>query len=356
MTSANGRRPKGTAALLACVVVGALLAIVLPASASAEPTYFVTVDQVSVSGGPRGSGEVTTRVSPRLPEGATLEGGIRCDDVRVPGPNGTSTIAAANTVDPGYYQVATETCFQDPDSPLRIEGAPGTVRVYGGINTVKRSSTSIQAASAVINEPNRAIVLTAQVFGNEIGDAPAIPNQKVRFLYQDYLGQMRVLGCDGVTQGDAGVATCTITGQDAEDFFAGTGLWQATYAGGTRLEGSEFTGVVPGGATSFETAAKNYQELLKGVIEIEVVKTPPGCHRVDGSSPNASLLTISLSALDCSQLRALQITTNVVLAVTAVVVVVNAPAGVITEALKQGLYKAAEEIAKQAPIVIGAGL
>lgn len=352
MTTETWRRPqRGPAragALLACAVV-ALLALCLPASASAEQTYFVTVDQ----SGPVGtSPDVTTRVSPRLPEGATLEGGVRCTQVRVPGSGGYS-LSRPEDAEPGYYQIDTDSCRENPNFPLRIEGASGTIRVYGGINNVTRARTAMTGASAVTSGENRTVVLTAEVFNLDFGDTPPIPGQTVRFLYQTFDGQM-YFGCDSQTTSDGNgnaVASCVLQGEKADEFFAGTGLWQATYAGTGRYEGSESTGVVPGGATSFEQAAANYQILMDNMIQ--VVPVPAGCHRVDGSSPNASLLTISLSALACGQLRALQITTNVVLAVTAVVVVVNAPSGLIVEALKAGTYKAAIALSKEYAVIAG---
>lgn len=347
MTPPHLRGLLRAAALVAGVAV-AVLAAWLPATASAQPLYYVTIDQESVSGGPSNSGPVNRRVSPRLPDGARLEGGIRCSEVRVPGPNGTSTNRRPTELDAGYYQIATESCRQNPNSPLRIEGAPGTVRVLGGIETVKRGRTVMDGASAVSTGSDRVVVLTAALAAIDIGDGAPLPGRRVQFLYETFQGQRLPPSCEGVTalddDGNA-VATCTLRGEEVDDFFAGTGYWQATFEGTDRLEGSTTSGVVEGAATSFEQAAINYQNFRKSEINVIKVDLPPSCHRFDAFNTTL-LLSVSLSALDCDQLRALQIATKVVLTVTTVVISVNAPTGLITTFLQKGAVAKAEALVK----------
>ena len=302
------------AALAAIALAAVLVPLAVAASASAAFPYFVVVSGTAKYEQPP---TFTTQVIPALPPGAYLSGSARCEQVYFPG----GGFESPNSLDAGTYQFVTSSCFSKASDPLTLHGIAGEIRILGGSDGVEPDSTSVVTAGeeAEINTRERVVSLAAEVIDNPLDNSP-IGGQTVTFYAENAEGLLDE-SCSAVTMlngnGEA-FATCVLTGKAAAHFEAGTGTYVANYAGGRDYLGSTALGQLHGETSKAQAAAnlQARQNLEKATIHVTPTYVPPGCNPHKEDEEPVGLISVSLAELNCTQLKVLQVTTGVVLAVT----------------------------------------
>jgi hypothetical protein len=313
--------------------------------ASAETTYYVTVAAENSQYGQ--TPDFEKRISPALPAGASLSGNASCSEMYVPG-HGGETESATSYPNAGSYQLVTASCASEAGNPLTLNGVTGNIQILGGVYTVAQNATSMAAAAVEAEASNHEplIDFTAEVIDDDQDYAP-IGEQTVTFSYELPNGVWFEDACSAVTTEDGdgnAYASCVLSGEQAEKMEAGTGEWRAAKEGSNDYAAASTLGEAKGSA-SRELAASQLQELLnKKQIEIVPKTLPPSC-RPANEAEQTSLFLVGLGELNCTELKALQVVTGVVLTVVSIEATgVGGPASLIEGAAKA----AAEEGAQNA--------
>lgn len=281
-------------------------------TATAQSGYTITVHARSTYGlGP----DWINAWSPPLPPGWFALTQAVCHTVIVDGVPRPMTEVSGN-LDAGQYQLAD--CGVGPEFYVNTDS--GLVNFAGFTNAVGGTyrvlPTETELGVEVSHDSDEAVVNVFAVVANTAGEGLTLEGAQVLFAYEDQNGVLTVTEgeCPLVTQFDSiagfSYATCSIP---AAKVLAGTGHWTASYGGGGNLGGSAARGWLDGAAVDPVQAALNFAANVQ-TIEIIQQYVPPGCYIAP--EPNSSLLMISISAVsqDCSVLKALTISTQVVMA------------------------------------------
>lgn len=314
MRRARLGRPAGSTVVLTMLAVAAALfgGPLSGHTAAAQSSYTITVHARSTYGlGP----DWINAWSPPLPPGWFALTQATCHTVIVNGVPRPMTEVSGN-LDAGQYQLAD--CGVGPEFYVNTDSGlvnfAGFTSAVGGIYRVAPTETELGVE--VSHDSAEGVVNVFAVVANTAGEGLTLEGAQVLFAYEDQNGVLTVTEgeCPLVTQFDPMVgfsyATCSIP---AAKVLAGTGHWTASYGGGGNLGGSAARGWLDGAAVDPVQAALNFAANVQ-TIEIIQEYIPPGCYIAP--EPNSSLLMISISAVsqDCSVLKALSITTQVVLA------------------------------------------
>ena len=306
------------------------------ASASASTQYFVTVSNLEGQFD-RAPENVELRVSPALPEGASLTGRASCEEVYKPGTNQTESVNSFPA--PGSYQFVTDSCKSDESDPLTLHGVSGSLQILGGVyniapNPTRLAGIAVEGESAS-HEPT--VAFAASVINETLDDSP-IPEQGVLFTYQ-HSGGLPFLACQATSTGleqlqetGQSIASCVVEGQPAKEIEEGDGVWTASYSGTSEYSRSTTNGQVPGKETLAQGTQELQESVTKNGITIEEKEVPPNCER---HTESIGLINISLGELNCTELKILQYTTQACLLVTAVVGGETAITGVTAELIKR---------------------
>lgn len=222
----------------------------------------------------------------------------------------------AGNLDAGQYQLAD--CGVGPEFYVNTDSGlvnfAGATSAVGGIYRVTPTETELGVE--VLYDSEEDVVNVFAVVTNTAGENLTVEGAQIVFAYEDLNGVLTLTEgeCPLITQFDpiAGfsVAKCSIP---AAKVLAGTGHWTASYGGAGNLGGSAARGWLDGAVVDPVQAALNFAANVE-TIEIVQQYVPPGCYIAP--EPNSSLLMISVSVVsqDCSVLKALTTTTQVVLA------------------------------------------
>ncbi len=279
------------------------------ASAQTGPIYYVTVYANTVYGK---LPSFETRVSPSLPTGATLNGSVNCTAV-TNAQNNLVNIADQNgnlALDAGSYNLIPNDCT----SSLSLSGTSGSIQLLGGPLVVAPDITRmIGSAEESKSTTNPQVAFNVAVINMDF-DGSQSPGFPVSFTFEGATGLWFTACNNEVTAFNstfsAAPATCTISGSLASQFLAGTGVWEATYAGSTDYVGSTFSLQVPA-ATTIAQASLALNAMFKtGQIQVVPDTTPPSnCHP---GGAGVGLIGVSLSVMSCGQIQVLQILTGVI--------------------------------------------
>lgn len=253
--------------------------------------------------------------SPPLPPGWFALTQATCQTVIVDGVPRPMAEVSGN-LNAGQYQL--DDCGVGPEFYVNTDA--GLVNFAGFTNAVGGTyrvlPTETELGVEVLHDSDEGVVEVFAMVTNTAGEDLTVAGAQIIFAYEDQNGVLTVTEgeCPLVTQFDPIVglsyANCSIP---AAKVLAGTGHWTASYGGGGNLGGSAARGWLDGAAVNPVQAALNFAANVQ-TIEIIQQYVPPGCYIAP--EPNASLLMISIAAVsqDCSVLKALTITTQVVLA------------------------------------------
>ncbi len=326
-------RSRSVAAI--AVAVSALALGVGAAPAAASTQYFVTVSDLNGLFD-RGPESIELRVSPALPAGAYLSGGATCSEVDKPGNSGTEPLYPY--LQPGSYQFATGSCHNEESNPLTLHGVEGSLQILGGVYNIKPDPTEA-AAGAVESETEAhvpVVTFAAEIIDTPLDNSP-VAEQHVQFTFE-HRGGFQAPGCEAVTtslerlqETGQSVGVCRIEGKKAEEIKESDGVWQAYYAGNAELGPSSTHGQVPA-KLSLEEFTKEREEFLKkNTITIVERQVPPNCER---HTESVGLIAVSLGELNCSELKILEIATQVVFAATVVLGADSATLGLTSALIK----------------------
>jgi len=281
-------------------------------NAVAQGGYTITVHARSTYGlGP----DWINAWSPPLPPGWFALTQAVCHTVIVDGVPRPLAEVSGN-LNAGQYQLAD--CGVGPEFYVNTDSGlvnfAGFTSAVGGIYRVLPTATELGIDVSHNSEDN--VVNVFAVVSNTAGESLTLEGAQVIFAYEDLNGVLTVTEgeCPLVTQFDPIVgfsyASCSIP---AAKVLAGTGHWTASYGGGGNLGGSAARGWLDGATVDPVQAALNFAANAQ-TIEIVQQYVPPGCYIAP--EPNSSLLMVSISVVsqDCSVLKALTITTQVVMA------------------------------------------
>lgn len=280
-------------------------AVVPAESAVAQDQYTVTINASSVYG--RGP-EWHYSFSPPLPAGYSYIGRAQCRQVIV---NGAVLNLAqiSPRVPVGNHPL--RDCFFAQSLQVLDPGGNvvATAGPVAGTYRVTKAGTELDVD--VIREGDR-IAVTAVVIDVENEDS-TLAGASVGFSYES-AGGLTFAGCTMSTvRVDPSRPWLPALGQceiPAAQLLAGTGRWFASYGGEANYQGSLATGWIEGGLTSVADAARAFAQ---NTVTIVADYQPPNCYIEPAA--NASLISISVSVVsqNCTALKVLQITTDVVL-------------------------------------------
>lgn len=326
-------RSRSVAAIAVAVSAVALGVGTAPAAASTQ--YFVTVSDLNGLFD-RGPESIELRVSPALPAGAYLSGGATCSEVDKPGNSGTEPVYPY--LQPGSYQFATSSCKSEESNQLTLHGIGGSLQILGGVYNIKPDPTEA-AAGAVESETEAhvpVVTFAAEIIDTPLDNSP-VAEQHVQFTF-DHRGGFQITGCEAVTSSlerlqetGQSVGVCRVEGKRAEEIEESDGVWAAYYGGNAELGPSSTHGQVPAKLSLEEFTKEQEEYFKKNSITIVERQIPPNCER---HTESVGLIAVSLGELNCSELKILNIVTQVVFAATIVAGADSATVGLTSVLIK----------------------
>lgn len=313
--TADARHRRTARAALAAATALLLLPIVLLSPAGAQQSFVVTVNaEATYSRGPNWD----YAFSPPLPPGYTVDGEAQCSRVVVDGAV-LAIATVSTTLQSGDY--ALFDCRISAGNPLDVVDENGysvPFTVTAGRYRVTPAPTEL----AVDVSPDGAgqLVFTV-VVADTTNEETTVVGAPVVFAYEQSNGFYRLDACTAVTEVLDPTAVFPFAAGEcsvpAAELLAGTGQWTATYAGSRNYGGAAASGRVDEAqADPLQAALALADALEAGRVQIVADYQAPGCYIDPG--PNATLFLISVSVVsqDCTALKALQITTDVVTSLT----------------------------------------
>lgn len=314
----RARRRRLATVALAMTMLAASAAVSGPLDsthrASAQTSFTVTVHADSVFGG--GPGFMNAFSPPLPPDWTRTTGPFGCLSVIVSGV--TRPVAeVSGQLDAGQYQltdceVPSEVNVVIPG--VGIQNLSAQITAIGGIYRVNpaESELDVEVFHDIVGGTIDVTAAVELLTGEDLFVEGAV----IHFAYEDRFGVYTLVEgeCPLVTAFDPDFgfasAECQIP---ATNVLPGTGEWMASFDGTTNVRGSAVRGTLDGAETDPVQAAFNFSQRTD-IVEIVQEFIPPGCYMDSGV--NASLLMVSISVVsqNCAALRALTVTTAVVLA------------------------------------------
>ncbi|MDQ8044718.1 MAG: hypothetical protein REI11_08935, partial [Patulibacter sp.] len=286
-----------------------------------------------------------------------LTGKAQCSKVYATPDAYYGATTSAYGVLPGSWRFASASCQSYDvqtglDVKLKFHGGTVPFKLQGGPYTVKQSPTVMGTSYSTVAGPSggdpTSVTFSAFVGRGEGSTVAGLP---IQFAFMTQFG-LQFRGCTATTTDDGNgqsYATCTITGAVVQEFWKGTGVYTATFAGSAAYVGASVTTTIPGGHTTIEAASAARIKATSHQVTIEPHYIPPGCvNPLANTGDNGSLLAISIGMLSCKQLSVLQALTGVSIGVAATVITGGAAAETIFSGFTLSAPQVIAGVARQA--------